>query len=123
MEFDPAAGPTKSRMIRYFEEGLKPSIKAEINQDATHLADYEELVAKAVKAKTKAGLRLSSYIQETDIQVLRENRPAHTTAHKVQTQGAVSHGDESRGNGPASTPASASTNPESFDKARKDKKK
>ena len=32
-------------------------------------------------------------------------------------------GDESRGKGPASTPTSASTNPELSDKARKDKKK
>ena len=32
-------------MIRYFEKGLKPSIKAEINQDATHLDNYEKLIA------------------------------------------------------------------------------
>ena len=123
MEIDLAATLTKSTMVRYFEEGLKPSIKAEINQDATHLDDYEELVAKAVRVKAKASLRPSSYVQETDIQVLRGNRPAHTTAHKVQIQGAVSRGDESRGKGPASTLASTSTDPESSHKARKDKKK
>ena len=72
-------------MVRYFEEGLKPSIKAEIDQDASHLDNYEELVAKAVRAKAKAGLQPSSYIQETDQQVPRGNGPAHTTAHKVQT--------------------------------------
>ena len=62
MEFDPAATPTESTMVRYFEKGLKPSIKAEMDQDATHLDDYEELVAKAVRAKAKAGLQPSSYI-------------------------------------------------------------
>ena len=31
MEFDPAAAPTESTMVRYFEEGLKPSIKAEMD--------------------------------------------------------------------------------------------
>ena len=46
MEFDPAAAPMESTMVRYFEEGLKPSIKAEIDQNATHLDDYEELVVK-----------------------------------------------------------------------------
>ena len=121
MEFDPAATSTELTIVRYFEEGLKPSIKAEMDQDATHLDDYEELVAKAVRAEAKAGLRPSSYVREADIQVLRGNRPAHTTAHKVQTQGAVSR--EERGKGPASTPASASTDPEPSDKARKNKKK
>ena len=83
IEFDPLAAPTESTMVRYFEEGLKPSIKAEIDQDASHLDDYEELVAKAVRAEAKAGLRPSSYVQETDQQVPRGNQPAHTTAHKV----------------------------------------
>ena len=94
---------------------------AEIEQDATHLENYEELVAKTVRAEAKAGLRPSSYVRETDIQVLRGNWPSHITAHKVQTQGAVSH--EDRGKVPASTPASASTDFESSGKARKDKKK
>ena len=56
MKFDLAAAPTKSTMVKYFEEGLKPSIKAEMDQDATYLDNYEELVAKAVRAKTKTGL-------------------------------------------------------------------
>ena len=56
MEFDPAATPTESTMVRYFEEGLKPSIKAKMDQDATYLDNYEELVVKAVRAKAKAGL-------------------------------------------------------------------
>ena len=53
MEFDPAAIPTESTMVRCIEEGLKPSIKAKIDQDATHLDDYEELVAKAVRARLR----------------------------------------------------------------------
>ena len=57
-------------MVRYFEEGLTSFIKAEIDQDATHLDNYEELVLKAVRAEAKAGLRPSSYVRETDIQVL-----------------------------------------------------
>ena len=70
MEFNPAAAPTESTMVRYFEEDLKPSIKAEIDQDATHLDDYEELVSKAVRVEVKAGLQLSFYVHKTDIQVL-----------------------------------------------------
>ena len=119
MEFDPAAAPTESTMVRYFEERLKPSIKAEIDQDATHLDDYEELVSKAVRAEAKAGLRPSSYVREADLQVLRGSRPTYTTAHKVQTQEAVTRGDKSKTKAPASAP----TNLEPSDKARKDKKK
>ena len=119
IEFDLAATPTELTMVRYFEEGLKPSIKAEMDQDATHLDDYEELVSKAVRAEAKAGLRPSSYVREADLQVLQGSRPTHT-AHKVQTQGAVTRGDESKTKAPASTPAQDS---EPSDKARKDKKK
>ena len=54
-------------MVRYFEEGLKPSIKAEMDQDATHLDNYEELVAKAVRTEAKAGLRASFYMREADL--------------------------------------------------------
>ena len=107
-------------MVRYFEKGLKPSIKAEIDQDATHLDDYEELVAKAVRAEAKAGLRPSFYVREADLQVLRGSQPTHTTAHKVKTTGAVTCGDESKTKAPASTPTQDS---EPSDKARKDKKK
>ena len=67
MEFNPAAAPTESMIVRYFDEGLKPSIKVEIDQNTTHLNDYEELVVKAVRVKAKAGLWPSSYMQETDI--------------------------------------------------------
>ena len=56
MEFDPVAVLIESTIVRYFEEGLKPFIKAEMDQDVTHLDDYEELVAKVVRAETKVGL-------------------------------------------------------------------
>ena len=119
MEFDLAATSTKSTMVRYFEKDLKPSIKAEIDQDATHLDDYEELIAKALKAEAKASLQPSFYMRETDIQVLRESRPTHTTTHKVQTQGAMYHREDSK---VFKTPASTLES-EPSDKARKDKKK
>ena len=70
-------------MVRYFEEDLKPSIKAEMDQKASHLVDYKELVAKAVRAEVKAGLRPSFYVQETDQQVTQRNRPVHTNAYKI----------------------------------------
>ena len=123
IEFVPAAAPTESSMVRYFEEDLKPSIKAEMDQDDIHLNNYKELVAKAVRAEAKTSLRPSSYMRETDLLVHRGSRPAYTTAHKVQTQEAVNCGDESRVKGHASSSASTFTqDSEPFDKAKRDKK-
>ena len=121
LEYDPVAAPTEVTMVRYFEEGLKPSIKAEMDQDDSQLINYEELVAKAVKVKAKVNLYPSSYMRETDLSCLRENRPAHTTTHKIQTQGAVNCGDDCKASkGSVSTSAQDS---EPSNKARKDKKK
>lgn len=55
MEFVPFAVPTKSTIIRYFEESLKLSIKTKI-QDATYVENYEKIIAKAVRTKDKTGL-------------------------------------------------------------------
>ena len=59
MEFDPAAIPTESTIVRYFEEGLKPSIKAEMGEDTTHLDKCEKQVVKAMRAEAKVGLQPS----------------------------------------------------------------
>ena len=67
MEFDPVAAPMESTMVRYFEKYLKPSIKAEMDQNTTHLDDYEGLIAKVVRAEAKAGLWPSFYVRDTDI--------------------------------------------------------
>ena len=109
-------------MIRYFEEGLKPFTKAKIDHDATHLDDYEELVAKTVRAETKADLQPSSYVRETDHQVLRGNRPAHTTAYKVQTQGATKNYRKDKPKAKASEPAS-NKDSEASDKAKRGRRR
>ena len=57
----------ESKIVRYFEKGLKLSIKAKINQKATYLDNYKELVAKAVKVKAKVCLQPCFYIWEADI--------------------------------------------------------
>ena len=103
MKFDPAAAITESTMVRYFEKGLKLSIKAEINQNVTHLDNYEEIIAKATRAKAKTGLQPSFYMRETNIQVTRGSWLAFTTAHKVQTQEASCGDDFKASKAPAST--------------------
>ena len=109
-------------MVRYFEESLKPSIKAEMDQNASHLDNYEELVAKAVRAKAKTGLRPSFYIRKTDQQVPQGNWPAHITAYKVQTQGVMKYYCRDKSKAKASVPTPTQDFGPS-NKARKDKKK
>ena len=45
------------------------------------------MVEKAVDAEAKAGLQPTSYIRGVDHRCPQGNRPAHTNAAKVQTQG------------------------------------
>ena len=67
IEFDLVAAPTEVTMVRYFEEGLKLSMKTEMNQDNFQLVDYKELVVKVLRAKAKVDLRPSSYMQKIDL--------------------------------------------------------
>ena len=83
IEFDLVATSMKFVIVTYFKKGLKQSIKAKIDENATLLDDYKELVAKAVRAKIKVGLQSSFYIWETNQQVLRESQPTYTTAYQV----------------------------------------
>lgn len=110
-------------MIKYFEKSLKPSVKAKINQDTTQLDDYQELIAKAIKTEVQPSLRPSSYIQETNQNCFKENRLAHATVPKVQSQGVMKkHYDNDF---KAFTPKVSTFNHDSepFNKAKKDKKK
>ena len=99
-----------------------------MNQDNSQLVDYEELVAKAVRAEAKApSLRPSFYMRETDLSCLQGYWPAYTIAYKIQIWKAIKnyHGDDSKASkGSASTPTSTSTQDfKPSNKAKKDKKK
>ena len=76
-EFDSIGAPTEITMIRYFREGLKPSIKAEMDQRGRELDSFEELVEKVVEAEAKAALRPASYARKTDHRCLQGTRPAY----------------------------------------------
>ena len=74
---------------------------------------------KVVRAKAKTGLQPSFYIQENDIQVLQGSQPAHTTVHKVQSQGAMHRGEDFK----AFKALTSTSKSEPSNKARKDQKK
>lgn len=80
LEFDTNGAPEESDLIRFFREGLKPSIKAQMEQRGCELDSWEELVEKAVDAEATASLQPASFIREMDQRCQQGNRPAHTTA-------------------------------------------
>ena len=71
IEFDSEWAPEEGTMIRYFREGLRPSVRVEMEQRGRELDSFEELVEKAVDAEAKAALRPRSYARKTDQHCLR----------------------------------------------------
>ena len=67
-------------MIRFFRKGLKPLVRAQIEQRSRESDSWEELVEKAVNAKAKAGLLPTSLTRYMDERAPCGNRPIHTTA-------------------------------------------
>lgn len=87
LEFDADGAPEESDLIRFFQEGFKPSIKAQMEQRGRELDSWEELVEKVAKAESKAGLQPTPFIREMDQQCPRGNCPAHATVARAQTKG------------------------------------
>ena len=75
-DFDPEAAPTGQIMIRCFLEGLKPSVRAQMDTRGRDLNSWEEAVEKAVNAEAKAMLQSSASTRNIDSRCLRGNRPA-----------------------------------------------
>ena len=65
---------------------------------------------------------MSSYIRKTDQQLFQENWPAHITAHKMQTQGAIKNYCKDKFKAKAFMPA-FTQNSKPSNKAKKNKKK
>ena len=74
-EFNPDGAPGEPTMVRYFREGLEPSIQAKIEHRGCELDSFEELVEKANDAEAKAALRPRTYAWDTNQYCLRGNRP------------------------------------------------
>ena len=86
-------------MICYFWEGLKPSIKVEMEQQDRESTNFEEMVQRAVNAEVKANLRSSTMVRELDACCPRGHRLSHNTSFKMQTQGS-SHKNSPRSKEP-----------------------
>ena len=63
-------------MIRYFREGLRPSIRAQLDARGRELDSWEEVVEKAVDVEAKALLEIPSGTQKIDAKCLWGYKPA-----------------------------------------------
>ena len=72
-EFDPAATPNEETMIRYFREGLRPSVQAQLDTRGRNQDSWEEAVEKAINAQAKMLLQSSSSIRNMDSRCLSED--------------------------------------------------
>ena len=75
-EFDPGAALTERIMIRCFVEGLRSSVRAQMNTRSRDLDSWEETVKKAVNAEAKAMLQSFSITRNMDSRCPKENNPA-----------------------------------------------
>ena len=74
-EFDPIATPNKEIMIRYFWNGLRPSVRAQLDARGRDLDFWQEAIKKAVNAEAKAMLQSSSNIHEMDSRYSQGYKP------------------------------------------------
>ena len=87
LAYDPVGAPAEPTMLRYFREGLRPSILAELQNEDLELESFVQIVKKAVVAEAKANLRSRATTKDMDQHCPRGSRSAHTTAAKAKTQG------------------------------------
>ena len=75
-EFDPGAALIKRIMIKCFLEGLKLSVRAQMDTQSRDLNSWEEAMEKTVNAEVKTMLQTFSSIRDMDSRCPRENKPA-----------------------------------------------
>ena len=63
-------------MIQYFREGLRPSIRAQLDARSRDLDSWEEAVKKAVNAEAKTSLQSPASTRDMDSRCPRGNRAA-----------------------------------------------
>ena len=75
IEFNSDCALEEGTMIRYFQEGLWLSVQVKMEQRGRELDSFEEIVEKAVDAKTKAAFKPRSYVRNTNQYCLWDSRP------------------------------------------------
>ncbi len=75
-EFDPSGGPNKTILIHYFQEGLRPSIRAQLDYRGRNLDGWEEVMEKAGDIEVKANLQPPFYVRDINVRCPKGHRPS-----------------------------------------------
>ncbi len=75
-EFDPTGAPNETTLICYFREGLRPSIRAQLDHQRRDLDGWEEVVEKAGDVEAKANLQPSFYVKDINTKCPKGHRPS-----------------------------------------------
>ena len=70
-------------MLRYFREGLRPSILAELQNEDHELESFVQIVKKAVVAEAKTNLRSWATTKNMDQHCPWGSRSAYITAVRI----------------------------------------
>ncbi len=73
-EFDPTSAPNETTLIRYFREGLRPSIWAQLDHRGQDLDGWEKVVEKVGDVEAKANLQPLFYVRDIDVRCLKDHR-------------------------------------------------
>ena len=82
LEYNPVGAPIKPIMLRYFREGLKLSVLAELEYRDFELESFDQMVKKAVDDKAKSALWPRSGTKKIDQNCPRNSRRANSTVAK-----------------------------------------
>ncbi len=74
-EFDPTGAPNKITLIRYFREGFRPSIRAQLYHRGRDPDGWEEVVEKTGEVEAKANLQSPFYVRDIDAKGPKSYRP------------------------------------------------
>ncbi len=74
-EFVPTAALNEETLICYFREGLRPSIRAQLDNRGRDLDAWDEMVEKTVNAEAKASLQPPSGTRKIDSRCSKGYRP------------------------------------------------
>lgn len=74
-EFNPSTMPNKGTLIKYFCNGLRSSIRAQLDKYGRYSDNLEEAVGKTVDAKVKVARQPNSIIKEINGQGTQDYWP------------------------------------------------
>ena len=73
LEYDPVGASTKLTMLKYFWEGLKPFILAELEYQDLKLESFDQIIKKTVNVKAKLALCPHSSTKKMDQNCPQDN--------------------------------------------------